>query len=223
MTTPELERVREQIITRGMAEADLDADPIEQFHQWSAVAEEAGVYEPQAMTLATVDADGCPDARMVLLRRVDADGFHWYTDRSSDKGRQLTHTPRAALVIAWPVLGRQVRVVGPVRESTSAESDDYWATRPRGSQLAAVTSQQSRPLADRAELEHALAAAEEMFEGRDVPRPARWGGYVLIPERIEFWQQRPFRMHDRLRYQHPSGEGVGAAAAAGWEIVRLAP
>lgn len=210
----DLDALREQLLASGLSEADLDPDPVVQFQAWFRVAEESGVFEPSAMTLATVDEHGGPDARVVLLRGVDEHGFHWYTDRESAKGHQLAATPRAALVVAWPVIARQVRVVGVVAPCSDEASDGYWALRPRGSQLAAVTSRQSRVLADRAQLDDVYDANVAAHEGRDVPRPTTWGGYTLVPERVEFWQQRPFRMHDRLRYER---------AGDGWTIVRLSP
>jgi pyridoxamine 5'-phosphate oxidase len=166
------------------------------------------------MTLATVDLDGGVDARVVLLRGHDEHGFVWFTNRDSDKGRQLATDPHAALVLAWTPLGRQVRVRGTVAPTTDAEDDAYWSTRPRGSQLAASASAQSRPLASRVDLEAAVAALDAECEGGDVPRQAHWGGYRLHPERIEFWQQGEFRLHDRFRYDR---------AGDGWTITRLAP
>lgn len=212
MTT--VDDLRARLIGGGLAEADLAADPVDQFRAWFSVAEEAGVFEPSAMTLATADATGEPNARVVLLRGVDERGFVWFTDRSSAKGRQLAENPRAALVIAWVPLGRQVRVTGGVEPTTEAESDAYWATRPRGSQLAACTSHQSTELAGRDELEARYAELEAEYEGRDVPRPERWGGFRLRPERIEFWQQREWRAHDRFRYQRTGDT---------WRITRLSP
>jgi pyridoxamine 5'-phosphate oxidase len=214
VTRRSIDEQREEWLAAGLDLDDVGPDPLEQVRRWWRAAEEAGVDEPGAMTLATVDEQGHPDARMVLLRSIDAEGFRWYTDRRSAKGRQLAAVPHAALVLAWTPLGRQVRVVGAVRESTDAESDAYWATRPRGSQLAAVASHQSQVLASRVELDTALADAEARHAGRDGPRPSTWGGYVLRPARVELWQQRPFRAHDRLRYER-DGET--------WRIVRLSP
>jgi pyridoxamine 5'-phosphate oxidase len=173
-----------------------------------------GVPEPAAMTLATVGLDGGADARMVLLRGFDDRGFVWFTNHDSPKARQLAAEPRAALVVAWPALSRQVRVVGPVERTTSTEDDEYWITRPRGSQLAALASPQSEVIADRAELDALAAAAEREHAGRDVPRPTNWGGHRLRAERIEFWQGRDFRLHDRHRYVRTDD---------GWRTERLAP
>jgi pyridoxamine 5'-phosphate oxidase len=215
----DLDALGERLAATGLSAEDLDPDPIAQCQAWLRDAEAAGVHEPSAIALATVDADGAPDARMVLLRGIDAEGFHWYTDRTSDKGRQIAAVPRAAMVLAWPVLGRQLRIRGSVRLGTDEESDAYWATRPRGSQLAAQASRQSTELADRADLEHALAEVTAQYEGRTVPRPDRWGGYVLVPDRVEVWQQRPFRLHDRFCYTRAPGASVGGR----WSIVRLSP
>ena len=216
MGDPDLAAIRARLLADGLTVDDLDPDPIVQLRRWLDAAIDAGVWEPTAVTLATVDAAGHPDARVVLMRGVDEDGLRWYTDRSSAKGRQLTAVPHAALVLAWPVLGRQIRVVGPVEPTDDADSDAYWATRPRGSRVAAAASHQSTELTDRDELDAQIAAIEAEHPD-DVPRPARWGGYTLSPERVELWQQREFRAHDRLRYERDP------AAPTGWRLVRLSP
>jgi pyridoxamine 5'-phosphate oxidase len=191
----------------------LAADPIEQFADWYRRAE-AEAPLPDAVCLATVDADGAPDARMVLLKGFDAEGFRFHTNYSSAKAMQLAGEGRAALVVYWRELDRQVRIRGAVERLPAEISDSYFATRPRGSQLAAWASPQSRTLRDRDELDTLLAAAERRFEGQDVPRPEGWGGFILRPTSIEFWQGQVARLHDRFRYLR---EGDG------WRIERLAP
>jgi pyridoxamine 5'-phosphate oxidase len=191
--------------------SDLDPDPIVQFERWSEQASEAAPL-PEAITLATVDAQGAPDARMVLLKGVGADGFRFFTNYESAKGGQLDGSGTAAIVAYWRELDRSVRARGDVERLGEADSDAYFATRPRASQLGAWASPQSRPVADREELDEALAAAEQRFAGSDVPRPEHWGGYLLRPRTIEFWQGRVGRLHDRFRYTR---EGDG------WLIERL--
>jgi pyridoxamine 5'-phosphate oxidase len=192
---------------------DLDPDPIAQFRGWYAAAEREAVLA-EATTLATVDAEGRPDARMVLLKGVGADGFRFFTNYESAKAAQLEASGEAALVVYWRELDRQVRVRGSVDRLSSAESDAYFASRPRDSQLGAWASPQSRPLGSREELDRALAEAVERFTDGDVPRPAHWGGYVLRPRTVEFWQGQVARLHDRFRYSRD---------ADGWQIERLAP
>jgi pyridoxamine 5'-phosphate oxidase len=194
-------------------EADVDPDPLAQFARWFARAQ-AVVRLPEACALATLRADGAPSLRMVLLKGVDAGGFVFYTNYESDKGHQLLADPRAALTFYWDELGRQVRIEGPATAVSPAESDQYFATRPRGSQLSAHASAQSQPVADRATLERRVEELDAAFAGRPVPRPDSWGGFRLRPERIEFWQNREDRLHDRLLYQ-PSGDG--------WRLQRLQP
>ena len=194
--------------------SDLDPDPIAQFGAWfERAAEEAPLTE--AMTLATVAADGTPDARMVLLKGWDERGFRFFTNRESAKAGQLDSSPVAALILYWRELDRQVRIRGTVELLDDEESDEYFATRPRGSQLGAWASPQSRPLADRAELDAMLAAAEQRFEGGDVERPPHWGGYLVRPSAIEFWQGQVGRLHDRFVYR--------ADGSGGWTIERLGP
>jgi pyridoxamine 5'-phosphate oxidase len=182
----------------------MDAlDPIEQFQGWLAEAEAAGEAEPTAMTLATASAaDGAPSARMVLLKGVDERGFVFYTNYRSRKGQELAANPAAALVFRWPVLHRQVTVTGSVTQLPAEESDAYFATRDRGSQIGAWASNQSEVLpGGRAELEERVAAVEARFAGRaDVPRPPHWGGYLVAPDTIVFWTGRPNRLHDRQRF-----------------------
>jgi pyridoxamine 5'-phosphate oxidase len=166
------------------------------------------------MTLATASADGAPSARMVLLKAADEDGFVFYSGYDSRKGSELAANPRAALVFYWQSLGRQVRVEGPVERASAEESDAYFASRPRASRLAAWASEQSRPLASRADLDRRYAELEAEYEGREVPRPERWGGYRLRPEAIEFWQHRDNRLHERIRYTR---------AREGWTAELLSP
>jgi pyridoxamine 5'-phosphate oxidase len=194
-------------------ENDLAEEPIAQLEAWLAEAREV-VPQPDLMALATADAGGRPSARMVLLRGADVRGVTFFTNRDSRKGRELRENPRAAAVVHWWELGRQVRVEGPVEELSEAGSRAYWATRPRGSQIAAWASRQSEPLSGRDELDARVVEAEARFAGGDVPLPPFWGGYRIVPESIELWQHRDSRLHDRVRYER---------TAACWVRKRLAP
>jgi pyridoxamine 5'-phosphate oxidase len=192
----------------------VPTDPIERFQEWFQEAERAGVEVPEAMTLATASADGAPSARMVLLKGADEDGFVFYSGYVSRKAGELEQNPRAALDFYWRPLGKQVRVEGRVERVSEAESDAYFATRPRSSQLAARASQQSRPLENREELERRYAELEQQYEGREVPRPPHWGGFRLRPDSIEFWEHRQNRLHERICYTR---------AREGWRAQRLSP
>ena len=196
-----------------MDEIDLGADPIARLQAW---VEDARATAPQheAMTLATADAIGRPSARVVLLRGVDERGLTFFTNRESRKGDELRENPRAAIVLHWWELGRQVRVEGDVVQVEEAESAAYWETRPRPSQLAAWASAQSRPLTHRSELDARVADAEQRFDGDEIPLPSFWGGYRVIPVVIEFWTHRDDRLHDRVRFSR---------SGAGWLRERLAP
>ncbi len=205
---------RVQYETAGLDIGDVDADPMVQWQLWHADAFEAGVAEPNAMTLGTVDADGTPDARIVLVRGADERGFAFFTNYSSAKSRQLEARGAASAVFGWLDLHRQVRVRGRVELLDAESSDAYFASRPRPSQIGAWASPQSEVIADRAELERLVAAVDERFAGADVPRPPHWGGWLLVPEVFEFWQGRPSRLHDRLRYHR---------VATTWHLARLAP
>ncbi|UJA22058.1 pyridoxamine 5'-phosphate oxidase [Thermoleophilia bacterium SCSIO 60948] len=195
------------------SETDLDPDPIAQFAQWYERASE-DVPLTDAMTLATVDDTGAPDARMVLLKGFGDDGFRFFTNLDSVKAQQMERRPEVALILFWRELDRQVRVRGPVSRLSEADSDEYFASRPRESQIGAWASPQSRPLPDRAALEARIAEIEERFEGHDVPRPPRWGGYIVDPRAIEFWQGQVGRLHDRFVYTRGAGR---------WAIERLGP
>ncbi len=194
--------------------ADLEADPIEQFGRWMEEALAEGLLLPNTMTLATATADGRPSARMVLLKGFDHRGFVFYTNYASRKGRELASNPRAALVFYWSRLERQVRVEGRVERVADDESDAYFASRPLASRLGAWASHQSAPLETREELEERFAELEREHSGGDVPRPPHWGGWLVHPEAIEFWQGRPNRLHDRFLYTRRHG---------GWDRVRLYP
>jgi pyridoxamine 5'-phosphate oxidase len=190
------------------------ADPLVQFKAWFDDALGAGLIEPYALTLATADERGRPAARVVLLRGWDERGFTFYTNYASRKANEIAHDPAAALLFYWDALERQVRIEGPIAKVDAAESDAYFARRPRGHQLSAWASEQSRTVPDRATLEAAMRDAERRFAGGDVPRPPHWGGYRVEPERFEFWQGRRDRVHDRLAYVRDG---------AGWRRERLAP
>jgi len=207
----------EQAHAKELGEADLGPDPIVAFQAWLAVAVASGMPEPTAMTLATADAAGRPSARTVLLKGVDARGFTWFTNSRSRKGRELEVNPQAALVFAWIPLGRQVTARGPVQRIAEDESDAYFATRPLGSQLGAWASDQSEVLPSREALDARVRAVAAAYPDGHLPRPGHWGGYRLWPVEIEFWQGRPDRLHDRLRYRRADD------GPASWVIERLAP
>ena len=196
-----------------MHEADLGSDPLVALERWLREAESAAA-RPDAMTLATASPDGRPSARVVLLRGLDQRGLTFFTNRTSRKALELERNPHAAVVLHWTEQGRQVRVEGSVERVSDEESRAYWQTRPRGSQLAAWASPQSQALADRAALDALYAEATARFEGAEVPLPAFWGGYRVVPEAIEFWTHRDDRLHDRIRYERTGDR---------WSRTRLAP
>ena len=209
-----LARMRQEYGERGLRRSDLLADPLEQFTRWFDEARSVPILEPNAMTLATVDAAGQPSARTVLLKAVDRRGLTFYTNLESRKAREIAANPKSALLFWWPPQGRQVRFEGELEPVDEAEADAYFATRPRGSQIGAWASAQSKVVADRAALDAAEREMEARFADGPVPRPPFWGGYRLVPARVEFWQGRINRLHDRLRYTR-RGDG--------WDLERLAP
>jgi pyridoxamine 5'-phosphate oxidase len=205
---------REYTLT-GLRRADLDADPIAQFSKWFQQAVLAEVPEPNAMTLATADKSGQPSSRIVLLKNVDARGFTFYTNYDSRKGIELIENPQAALTLFWPQLERQVCLAGTVEKVSRAESEQYFNSRPKGSRLAAWVSSQSEAIVNRAVLEEKLAELSAEHPDEIVPLPPYWGGFCVAPTRIEFWQGRPNRLHDRFRYLRQPDQS--------WLIERLSP
>ncbi|WP_219132592.1 pyridoxamine 5'-phosphate oxidase [Janthinobacterium sp. UMAB-60] len=210
-----LAAMRTDYVQSRLSETDVLADPIAQFQKWFAEAVKAQVMEPNAMDLSTVSPDGKPSSRIVLIKQFDERGFTWYTNYNSDKGQQLEHNPHAALLFFWRELERQVRIEGTVVKTTAAESDEYFNVRPLQSRLSAIASQQSAPIADRATLESHYEAVAAALGDAQPPRPAHWGGYRLQPERIEFWQGRRSRFHDRIVFTR--------GADGQWSMQRLQP
>jgi pyridoxamine 5'-phosphate oxidase len=214
MESPDLAALRAEYAREGLDEADAGADPVALFAQWLGNAVAAGIHEPNAMALATSDASGRPSVRIVLLKGFDAAGAVFYTNYDSRKGRDLAVNPWASAVLLWHQLQRQVRIEGRVERVDPKLSDAYFASRPRGAQIGAVASQQSRSVVDRDALEAQVGDAERRFEGRDVERPEQWGGFRIALDVVEFWQGRADRVHDRLRFTR---------AGDGWSRERLQP
>jgi pyridoxamine 5'-phosphate oxidase len=209
-----LAELRKEYSLAGLAEKDLARDPFRQFEKWFQEAEAAKLIEPNAMTLCTATPDGKPSARTVLLKAIDGRGFVFFSNYNSRKGRELDANPNATLVFPWLALERQVIVEGAVTKVPREESEAYFHSRPRASQLGAWVSQQSSVIAGRSVLEESVKVLEQKYAGREVPLPPHWGGWRLSPEAVEFWQGRRSRLHDRLRYRR---------AKDGWAVERLAP
>lgn len=211
------ESVRKEYTHSALRRVDLTDDPIRLLERWIHDAAAAGVSEPGAMTIATIDPDGRPSARIVLLRQLEQRGLIFYTNMSSRKGKALEANPRAALVFYWPECQRQVRVEGAVDRIDDDRSDAYFASRPRKSQIGAWASEQSASIENREALERTVQEIESRFESAvSIPRPPQWGGYRLVPDQIEFWQGRRSRLHDRFLYHRQSADGA-------WEVARLSP
>ncbi|MEI7992861.1 MAG: pyridoxamine 5'-phosphate oxidase [Actinomycetota bacterium] len=200
--------------THGFDAAEADVDPLRQWRLWFDQAVEAECVEPNAFVLSTIGDDGIPDSRNVLARGADEQGIVFFTNYTSAKSQHLIARPVASAVFSWLAVHRQVKLRGRVERVSAAESDAYFASRPRNSQIGAWASPQSRVIADRSELEALVSSVEARFEGADIPRPEHWGGWRIAPEMVEFWQGRPSRLHDRIRYRRLSQE---------WVIERLAP
>jgi pyridoxamine 5'-phosphate oxidase len=206
--------LRKEYTRAGLDKADLDPDPIVQFHEWFQKVIDADLHEPNAMILATATAEGKPSARTVLLKGYDERGFVFYTNYEGRKAKEIEANPTCALLFYWGELERQVRIEGRASSLSGEESDAYFAGRPRGSRLGAWASEQSRPVEDRSVLEERVRALEAEYDGRGIPRPPFWGGYRVEPQEIEFWQGRENRLHDRLVYRREDGA---------WRIERLQP
>jgi len=201
---------------RGMKDPTGEENPIDLVRSWHETAEECGMFMADAMTLATASADGAPSARMVLLKGIDDRGFRFFTNYESRKAEEMSRNPRVALILHWAVIERQIRIEGTVERLTKLESYEYFSSRPRGSRIGAWASDQSRPLASREAFEAQVARYEREFEGEDVPLPPHWGGYRVVPSRIEFWQGRASRLHDRWVFER-------AEEGAAWDLHRLQP
>lgn len=214
MESPDLAALRAEYAREGLDETDAGSDPVSLFTRWLDDAVTAGIHEPNSMALATADPSGRPSVRIVLLKGFDETGAVFYTNYDSRKGRELSVNPWASAVLLWHQLQRQVRIEGRVARLDAAQSDAYFGSRPRGAQIGAVASQQSRTIGGREALEAQVADAERTFDGRDVERPEEWGGYRIALDELEFWQGRPNRVHDRLRFTR---------AGDTWTMERLQP
>lgn len=212
----DLATLRREYALAGLRRADLDPDPLRQFERWFAATAAAPAGEPNAMTLATVGADGAPSSRTVLLKGFDADGFRFFTNYGSRKAREIEANPHVSLTFHWYAQERQVNIQGRARRTSREVSERYFHSRPRGSQLGAMVSPQSEPVPDRAFLEARLHELETRYAESDPPRPEFWGGYAVEPVRYEFWQGRPNRLHDRFQYRRAEDGGE-------WVLERLAP
>lgn len=214
LTKEMLQNLRQDYSAAELTEKEVDRNPIKQFEKWFSAALDAQLYEPNVMTLATADKTGKPNARIVLLKGVDEQGFSFYTNYLSTKGKELKKNPQACLVFFWAELQRQVRIEGKVEKLDKETSEAYFHSRPQGSQIGAIVSPQSQVISNRTDLEKKVEELTVSYQDKTIPKPAHWGGYIVKPTSIEFWQGRSSRLHDRIKYDLVSGK---------WQINRLAP
>jgi len=215
MSEQDIQHIRNEYSKESLSEKDTDKDPIKQFDKWFTEVLKSEQSEPTAMTLATATTDGRPSARIVLMKGFNGDGFSFYTNYLSRKGKEIAKNPLGALIFFWDTLERQVRVEGTIEKLSREESEKYFHSRPKGSQVGAVVSPQSQEIPDRDGLEKKWQEAEAQYADKEVPKPSHWGGYILRPRLIEFWQGRPSRLHDRILYKKVDNKS--------WKKVRLAP
>jgi len=215
MNEQDIQNLRQDYNSAALSEKDINPNPIKQFDKWFNEALDANVHEPNAMTLATATTDGRPSARIVLLKGFNNDGFMFYTNYLSRKGKEIAKNPLASVVFFWGSMERQVRIEGTIEKLSREQSEDYFHSRPKGSQLGAVASPQSQEIAGREILDNKLKGLEAEYADKQVPKPSYWGGYLLKPRIVEFWQGRSNRLHDRLVYKKTDNKN--------WKIVRLAP